>query len=354
MSNDLFPANGSNQQAMANSEDVIDPIDGTISIVTPENITFRYSVAGPFQRVTAFAIDFLIRLGIIIMLLVLTLALVSSIGEIGVGFFLLSNFILNWFYGAVFETYMNGQTPGKRLMGIRAVTVDGKPINAMQAVMRNLIRTADTYPLVSPAMFGIEFTDNPVYQSAFIPTFIMGLVVMSMNKRYQRIGDLVAGTMVIVDQRKSTFGLIDVRSPAVLQIAAMVPATFRADQEMSQALAHFVDQRPRLSDARRREIATHLTKPLSKELGLPPHLNPDLLLQALYYRAFVSDAQEELAQLAPTAVLQYHIPAQQPVGFGQPPVQLHAYPSAHPQPARPGHPGHPGRPGRPPHGGLMQ
>ena len=173
----------------------------------------------------------------------------------------------------------------------------------------------------------------------------MGLLVMSMNKRYQRIGDLVAGTMVIVDQRKATFGLIDVRSPAVLQLAAMVPATFRADQEMSQALAHFVDQRPRLSDGRRREIAAHLTVPLSKELGLAPHLDPDLLLQALYYRAFVSDAQEELAQLFYPASMQYHAVPQQVPAY-VPPVPLQTYSQHTSQPGRPS--------GRPPNGGLLR
>ena len=323
---------------MTNSDTAIDPIDGTISIVTPENITFRYSVTGPFQRATAFLLDFLIRIGIIIVLLIATVMLESVIGEVSIGFFLLSNFILNC------------QTPGKRIMGIRAVTVDGKPINAMQAVMRNLIRTADTYPLVSPAIFGIEFGDSPVFQAAIIPTFIMGLIVMSMNRRYQRIGDLVAGTMVIIDQRKSTYGLIDVRSPAILQLAALVPATFRADQSMSQALAHFVDQRPRLSDARRREIAAHLTEPLAKELGLSPQLDPDLLLQALYYRAFVSDAQQELAQLTPTATLEYpNSPQAHVSGFGQPPVQLQSYqpaPQTLAQSSRP--------PGRPRNGGPLR
>ena len=169
---------------------------------------------------------------------------------------------------------------------------------------------------------------------------------MSMNKRYQRIGDLVAGTMVIVDQRKATFGLIDVRTPAVLQIAAMVPATFRADQEMSQALAHFVDQRPRLSDGRRREIAAHLTEPLSRELGLPPNLDPDLLLQALYYRAFVSDAQEELMQLTPTATVDYHTASQQAPPYIQAPVQLQRQVQYLSQPSQSS--------GRPPSGGLLK
>ena len=88
---------------MTNSDTAIEPIDGTISIVTPENITFRYSVAGPFQRATAFLLDFLIRIGIIIVLLIATVMLESVIGEVSTGFFLLSNFILNWFYGAVLK-----------------------------------------------------------------------------------------------------------------------------------------------------------------------------------------------------------------------------------------------------------
>ena len=126
---------------------------------------------------------------------------------------------------------------------------------------------------------------------------------MSLNKRFQRLGDLVAGTMVIVDQKQPTQGLHDVRHLTVLHIASLLPANFKPDQGMSQALAHFIDQRNRLAQQRRDEIANHLAEPLCKQLKLDPNINPDLLLQALYYRAFVSDAQDEIQLTSPLAAI---------------------------------------------------
>ena len=58
------------------------------------------------------------------------------------------SFVLEWFYGGLFESLWNGQTPGKRLMGLRVLTTEGQPINGMQAVMRNLLRYADIFPFL--------------------------------------------------------------------------------------------------------------------------------------------------------------------------------------------------------------
>ena len=295
--------------------DAIDPIDGTISIVTPENITFDYHVAGPFQRALAFLIDIGIRTIILIGLYILSLIIDYQLGGIGHAMFQVVQLIVIWMYGILFEIYMNGQTPGKRILGLRSVTVDGKPMNAMQAVLRNMLRMADTFPLVAPAAFGVNWGNSPVFQLSFIPTFMVGLLVMSMNKRFQRLGDLVAGTMVIVDQKQSTQGLHDVRHPNVLYIASLLPANFKPDQSMSQALAHFIDQRNRLAQQRRDEIAKHLAEPLCKQLKLDPNINPDLLLQALYYRAFVSDAQNEVPLTVPLVA---SVPTS-PIGYAQSP-----------------------------------
>lgn len=283
--------------------DAIDPIDGTISIVTPENITFDYHVAGPFQRAFAFLIDIGVRTAILFGLYILTLIIDTQLGGIGHAIFQVIQLVVIWMYGILFEIYMNGQTPGKRMLGLRSVTVDGKPMNAMQAVLRNMLRMADTFPLVAPAAFGVNWGNSPVFQLSFIPTFMVGLLVMSLNKRFQRLGDLVAGTMVIVDQKQPTQGLHDVRHPNVLHIASLLPVNFKPDQGMSQALAHFIDQRNRLAQQRRDEIARHLAEPLCKHLNLDPNINPDLLLQALYYRAFVSDAQDEIPLTSPMATI---------------------------------------------------
>ena len=75
-------------------------------------------------------------------------------GPFAAAFGLIAMFVLEWFYGGIFETYMNGQTPGKWVMGIRVLTVDGQPINGLQAVLRNILRTVDLYPMLSLEMFG--------------------------------------------------------------------------------------------------------------------------------------------------------------------------------------------------------
>src|SRR5215469_7519516 len=90
------------------------PIDTRIEIVTPENIAFQYRVAGPFRRLPAYLIDVLVKLGVITILWVLLTFGFGIIGQIGVGFGLglVAWFLLDWFYGGLFETYWNGQTPG--------------------------------------------------------------------------------------------------------------------------------------------------------------------------------------------------------------------------------------------------
>src|SRR5690606_8928029 len=108
----------------------------------------------------------------------------------GQGAFLIAAFGIHWFYGGLFETFLNGQTPAKWLLGLRVLTTNGQPINGMQAVVRNILRAADMMPLLSVEMFGIP---QPGY---IIPTMMAGLVTMTFSGRYQRLGDLVCGTMV--------------------------------------------------------------------------------------------------------------------------------------------------------------
>ena len=120
-------------------------LDTTIEIVTPENIAFRYQVAGPFRRLPAFLLD--VALQTLIWwagggLLAMLFGAVGLAG-LGFGFWLILWFVLSWFYGGLFETYCNGQTPGKRMMRIRVIASDGQPINGLQAVLRNLLRAID-------------------------------------------------------------------------------------------------------------------------------------------------------------------------------------------------------------------
>jgi uncharacterized RDD family membrane protein YckC len=260
----------------------IGQIDSTIDVVTPENISFRYQLAGPFRRFPAFVIDLAIRMAVWVGLLIL----MAFSGLFGVGseplwvtLWLLVWFVLEWFYGGLLETFWNGQTVGKRLLGMRVLRIDGQPINGLQAVMRNILRLVDMIPL--GAWVGQE---GPWV----LPTCLIGLLTPVLwGQRYQRLGDLVCGTMVVVEQRRGLAVVAKVDAPAVRQLALELPASFQVGHKLSQALAAYVERRHYLSPARRAEIARHLGDLLIPHLGLPPDTAPDQLLCALYYRTFV-------------------------------------------------------------------
>ncbi len=260
-----------------------DQLDSAIEIVTPENIAFRYELAGPFRRLPAFAIDFALRLGFwIAVMIALSFA---GVGQIGFGILLLLWFVLEWFYGGLFETYWNGQTPGKRLIGIRVLTVDGQPINGIQAVMRNILRFADlmpTFPLA--ALVG-----EPVPMG--IPTGMIGLITPMMNQRYQRLGDIVCGTMVVIEDRSWLFEVTTLDDPRAAQLAEYIPASFQVNRQLSRAIATYVERRRYFIPTRRREIAKHVAKPLLERFHLPSDTSYDLMICALYYRVFVADHQ---------------------------------------------------------------
>lgn len=245
-------------------------LDTTIEIVTPENIAFRYRVAGPFRRLLAYLIDLLIRVGVCAAALLALSLLLSLVGLPGLAFglWLVFCFLVIFFYGGLFETYWNGQTPGKRVMQIRVLTVDGQPIGAFQAILRHLLRAIDAQPFW---------------------TYLLGLAAASMNDRFQRLGDLACGTMVVIDEARWFFGVIRVEEPAAIQLAARIPARFRPSRSLARTLAAYVQRRQHFPPDRRMEIAGHLGKPLCRELGLPPGTNVDLLLCALYHRTFIAD-----------------------------------------------------------------
>ena len=164
------------------------PLDATIRVITPENIAFEYRLAGPFRRLPAFILDTCFRIAIIIGIAIvagLTLGFASP--GLAAFVFLVSYFVIGWFYGVAFETFMNGQTPGKYVVGLRVLTDSGQPINGMQATLRNLLRAADL----------------------FLP--LAGLLVTTLNRKYQRLGDLVAGTIVIIEERQWLTGVARLR-----------------------------------------------------------------------------------------------------------------------------------------------
>jgi uncharacterized RDD family membrane protein YckC len=246
-------------------------LDTRIEVVTPENIAFQYEIAGPFRRLPAYLIDLLIRTVVVVAIILAGLLALGWAGHFGIAVFIgaVIWFLMDWFYGGVFETFWNGQTPGKWMMGLRVLTVDGQPINALQAVLRNILRAVDGLPLMP------------------LPMYIVGLVACSMNQKYQRLGDLACGTIVVVETKHRLHGLVRMEQAAIHELAAQLPAQIHVSRSMAKALASYVARRSFFAPGRRAEIASVLGEPLVSQYGLPANTNHDLLLCALYYRTFV-------------------------------------------------------------------
>lgn len=260
-----------------------DQLDTSVRIVTPENIAFEYEAAGPFRRLPAYLIDLGIRVGLWIGAMFVFGMLGVVLHKAALGLFLLFWFGLEWFYGGLFETYCNGQTPGKRLTRIRVVGVDGTPVNGLQAVLRNILRAVDVMPVLPIAALGVSDV------RLAIPSFMVGLVTPALNRRCQRMGDLVCGTMVIVEKRDRLSGLVKLEDPRATRLANQLPIHIQVDRQVSRALSAYAERRRSFTEPRRREIARHLALPLLERYHLPDRTDHDLLLCALYHRTFVAD-----------------------------------------------------------------
>jgi uncharacterized RDD family membrane protein YckC len=234
---------------------------------TPERIVFRYPLGGPFRRFVAYLLD----LGLLIVLVIagFFISLTLSLGSAsGIGPALVVYFLLSWGFGAFCEGLFNGQTPGKRAMGLRVVSERGVPITGAQAILRNLVGTVD----------------------GMIPFFfLIGLSSMLLTRRFQRLGDLAAGTMVVVEERRPRQGLIQVRDARVRSIVDRLPLRIAAGSNLARALSDYVRRRHRFSQGLCEELAEPLARSLRARFGLPATDQADAVLCAVYHRVFLGE-----------------------------------------------------------------
>jgi uncharacterized RDD family membrane protein YckC len=179
-----------------------------LKIDTPEQIALELPLAGIGSRFLGLAIDTLLQwvLYFVVFLIFLGAAwAVPSIVKLGRFFqwipesfvpalVILFIFCIYWGYFAFFEILWKGQTPGKRIAGVRAIHTSGRPINAYEAIGRNLLRAIDGLP----GVYGV------------------GIVCMMLNEQHRRLGDYVAGTVVVHDKRtQETMPELNTVSPLI-------------------------------------------------------------------------------------------------------------------------------------------
>ena len=224
-------------------------LDNTATVETPEHVRFRFRAAGPTRRAWAYLIDLLVRVGI---LLAVEIVLLLATGHhlragkaVWSGGTLLALFFLEWAYFVFFEAVWNGTTPGKRALRLRVVKAGGYPLSFMDAVLRNLLRTADFLPV----------------------GYLLGLVAMTWDGRFARLGDRVAGTMVVIEDpvRVAPPIVLDPPpSPAELEAFPHHVVLPLPEREAIELLLRRRD----LSHARRLELAEMMAPMLGARLGM--------------------------------------------------------------------------------------
>ena len=165
----------------------------TLIIETPERVPLAFPLASIGNRFLAVAIDHTLQY-IAIAVVFIGFALIAGLGRSQIGVFesferempnwviavmIFVLFVLFTGYFALFEWLWDGQTPGKRLLKLRVIREDGRPITLWEAIARNLLRIFDTFP------------------GFFVPVYSIGLIAVFLSNRDQRVGDLFAGTVVI-------------------------------------------------------------------------------------------------------------------------------------------------------------
>lgn len=158
-----------------------------LTIDTPEQVHLEFALADIGSRFMALfgdtVIQFVLFLVLVIILEIIGTSLFDQMASFRlwvVAAVIFAAFTIIWGYFAVFEALWNGQTPGKRWAGIRVIKETGRPINAFEAIARNLLRIVDWFP-------GI---------------YAVGIVTMLLNSKSRRLGDFVAGTIVVHDRKR--------------------------------------------------------------------------------------------------------------------------------------------------------
>jgi uncharacterized RDD family membrane protein YckC len=226
-----------------------------LTIDTPEQVHLEFMLAGLGSRFMAAFLDGLIEFVLYLILLFLTLLWAGSGFLNGsrsiwwTAFLSMVVFCINWGYHAIFEALWKGQTPGKRWAKIRVIKDSGRPINAFEAISRNLIRFIDFLPL----LYGV------------------GVITMLLNAKNRRLGDYVAGTLVVhesTDGESKIFFNTPTKTEFALHQAAGL--TSQEAELIETFLARRLDIPPEVRQLNGKRIADMV----SSRLNIPPESRP--------------------------------------------------------------------------------
>lgn len=264
----------------------MDPIANQLNIDTPELVAIEMPIAGIGSRFIAILIDYLIwSAAFVILVLIGTVvfAALSLFGKLSSGWALslalLGIFLFHWGYFTLFEALSNGRTPGKRVAKIRVIHRSGRAISFVESLGRNLVRVIDYLPSM----------------------YAVGLVVMFFSRENQRLGDMVAGTLVVRDREIESphWGELGSRTitapvfsgtapvpPPHLTLALPASALTKLSVADLQVLEGFFARRLDMSLATRAALAERLAQALCAKSGLliPAGTSIETFLEAVAHQ----------------------------------------------------------------------
>jgi len=221
-----------------------------LTIETPEQIPLEFPLAGIGSRFLAAIVDALIQLVFTLGLVVAAMLVIPDLyatapraGLWGMAIFVIVIFVMQFGYFAIFEAVWNGQTPGKRFLHLRVIKDSGRPITPYEAVTRNLIRIVD-----SIAAYGI------------------GIICMLLSSKNKRLGDYVAGTVVVherplADQARVSWEPAASAAPTGYDVGRLTPEEF-------QLVETFLLRREQLALDVRAKMARQIADRLAEKLKI--------------------------------------------------------------------------------------
>ncbi|HEY9858562.1 MAG TPA: RDD family protein [Candidatus Obscuribacterales bacterium] len=246
-----------------------------ITLQTPESVELEFTLAGIGNRALALLIDYTLLLIPFFVVLFFWLFIVDQVLEFLVGIFgnadnvnlwlqaltILINFVVYEGYFVFFEAWWRGQTPGKRYTKIRVLRDDGRPISVAQALLRALVRPLDD-------------------------TLFLGMFLIAFSRKEKRLGDWLAGTVVVQDERPIATSLVTsqaaqdlaIQLPQMADLSHLLPDDFAVIRD-------YLQRRSELSSKARAEVNLQLARQVKEVILLekvPPNTTPDLFLEAVY------------------------------------------------------------------------
>ena len=237
-----------------------------IAVLTPEHVELKFELAGIGSRFIAMFVDTVLQglaigaLALVFLLTYPTMVNVRGLSTWWIAFAIILFFVIYNGYFLFFEGLYNGQTPGKKAASIRVIRDTGHPADFRAVLLRNILRTVDSLP----GMYGV------------------GLVTMFLSPQSRRLGDYVAGTLVVKTRQKKKPD-----EPVVLQTAeanaqdqpdetaALLPAKAMpflslVTPDDYRTVRHFLDRRGELHEMVAMSLAVKMATPLAAKLRLDP------------------------------------------------------------------------------------